>query len=124
MECESKEAAIMANIVINLVQSCTLKQGIKKFGDDTRQAAFKEVKQLYGRSCFCPIHFNTLTELECQHILISLTFITEKRDGSKKGRACADGSKQQNWMTKEETSSPTASLPSVLITSVIDAHEN
>ena len=51
-------------------------------------------------------------------------FITEKRDGSKKGRACTDGSKQRNWMTKEDTSSPTASLPSALITSVINTHEN
>ena len=29
----------------------------------------------------------------------------------------------RNWMTKEDTASPTVSLPSVLITSVIDAHK-
>ena len=123
MEYETKEATVLANIAINLIQTYTLKQGIKKFGDDAKQAAFKEVKQLHDRSCFIPIHLDTLTKLERQRILRSLIFITEKRDGTKKGRACADGSTQRNWMTKEDTASPTVSLPSVLITSVIDAHE-
>ena len=85
LECESNKAIIMANMAINLVHSHTLTQGIKKFGDDVRQAAFKEVKQLHDRSCFCPIHFNSLTELERKQILQSPMFVTKKRDRTKKG---------------------------------------
>ena len=55
--------------------------------------------------------------------LESLIFITEKRDGRIKARACANGSKQRLWMNKEDSTSPTVSLPSVLMTSTIDAHE-
>ena len=43
VECDSKEAAIVATTAIVSVQSCTLKQSIKEFGDDAQQAAFKEV---------------------------------------------------------------------------------
>ena len=68
MEYKIDEAVILANIAINLVQSYTLKQGIKKFGDDARHAAFKEVKQLHDRSSFKPIHFSLLTELERKRI--------------------------------------------------------
>ena len=70
IECESREATIMASTAINSVQSHSLKQG-------------KEVKQLHDRSCFCPIHFDTLTKLERQRTSRSLTFVTEKRDGTK-----------------------------------------
>ena len=40
-----------------------------------------------------------------------------------KARTCADGRPQQEGTTKKESSSPTASLESVMLTSVIDAME-
>ena len=51
-------------------------------------------------------------------------FLTEKRDKSIKGRLIAGGNKQQGFINKEDATSPTASLESVLITSMIDALEN
>ena len=36
---------------------------------------------------------------------------------------CANGSKQRQWMSKEKSSSPTADLKSVILTAIIDAHE-
>ena len=48
----------------------------------------------------------------------------EKRDGRIKARHCVDGSKQRLWMKKEDTASPTAALPSILITSTVDTHEH
>jgi hypothetical protein len=53
----------------------------------------------------------------------SLVFLTEKRDGTIKARSCADGSKQRSWMEREETSSPTAQVESILLTAIIDAKE-
>ena len=41
-----------------------------------------------------------------------------------KGRTCADGSKQKRYISKEETSSPTVALESLLLTFCIDAFEN
>ena len=50
-------------------------------------------------------------------------FLKEKRTGEIKGSGCADGHKQRATLTKEETSSPTVAIESVLISSTIDAHE-
>ena len=53
----------------------------------------------------------------------SLIFLVEKRDGRIKGRLCANGSVQRAWMSKEDSSSPTAYLESIMLTSAIDAKE-
>jgi hypothetical protein len=50
-------------------------------------------------------------------------FLKEKRDGSIKGRPCADGSNQREGSTKSDTTSPTVSLEAVLLTATIDAFE-
>ena len=50
-------------------------------------------------------------------------FLKEKRDGTIKGRGCADGRKQREYTNKEDASSPTVAIESVFLTSVIDAHE-
>ena len=50
-------------------------------------------------------------------------FLKEKRCGRIKGRGCADGRKQRLYKTKEETSSPTITLESLFLTSLIDAIE-
>ncbi|KAL7577140.1 hypothetical protein ACA910_019742 [Epithemia clementina (nom. ined.)] len=54
----------------------------------------------------------------------SLIFLTEKRDGSIKGRTCANGSVQRQWMDRKETASPTAATEAILLTVMIDAHES
>ena len=50
--------------------------------------------------------------------------MTKKRDKTIKGRLVAGGNKQQGFISKDEATSPTATLESVMITSVIDAHED
>jgi hypothetical protein len=52
-----------------------------------------------------------------------LMFLKEKRTGIIQGRGCTDGYKQQSLVTKENASSPTVSLESLLLTCVIDAME-
>jgi hypothetical protein len=46
-----------------------------------------------------------------------------KRDGTVKGRACANGSTQRAYMDRDESASPTTMTDSVMITALIDAHE-
>ena len=50
-------------------------------------------------------------------------FLKAKRDGTIKGRGCADGRKQKLWFSKGETSAPTVMMESVFLTSVINAKE-
>ena len=54
----------------------------------------------------------------------SLIFLTEKRDGRIKARACANGSSQREYINREDATSPTAATESILITATIDAKEN
>jgi hypothetical protein len=50
-------------------------------------------------------------------------FLKQKRTGQIKGRGCADGRQQRLYSNKEDASSPTVAIESVMITSVIDASE-
>ena len=117
---EEHELPVLAKA---FAQTYTLSQGIKRFGEKGKQAAITEMKQLHDRSCFRPIKVNDLTDKQRRAAMNSLIFLTEKRDGRIKGRTCADGSKQRTWMSKEDASSPTVALESVMLSAVIDAKE-
>jgi len=51
-------------------------------------------------------------------------FLKEKHDGTVKACRCADGRPQQEYMSKEEVSSPTVSLEAMVLSCAIDAKEN
>ena len=120
LEYEPHEATILAQ---SFAQTYSLKQAINKFGEKGRMAAIEEMRQLHDREVFKPIHPNNLSEKQRRNAMSSLIFITEKRDGRIKGRTVADGSKQRNWISKEEASSPTVALESVILSAIIDAKE-
>ena len=50
-------------------------------------------------------------------------FLTEKRDGSTKGRMVYNGKPTREWLSREETASPTVNLESIMLTTIIDAKE-
>ena len=52
----------------------------------------------------------------------SLIFLMDKPDGIIKGKACANESIKKYCMSKEEVSSPTVALESIM-TAIINAHE-
>jgi len=104
-------------------QTYSLKMGIKKFGERGRQAAIKELRQLHDRTVFEPVKVGSLSTEEKRRAMESLIFLTEKRDGTIKGRACANGSIQRTYIDKDDASSPTASTDAILLTGVIDAYE-
>jgi len=100
------------------------RKGLKLFGERGEEAIGKELQQIHDMEGFQPKHWHELTEEERAQALKYLMYLKEKRDGTVKGRGCADGRSQRMYMTKMETSSPTASLAGLIMTCVIDAYEN
>ncbi len=70
-----------------------------------------------------PINKYDLTATERKGALRYLMFLKEKRCGTIKGRGCADGRPQRDYMTKQETSSPTVATEALMLTCVVDAIE-
>ena len=50
-------------------------------------------------------------------------FLKRKRCGKVKGRGCADGRRQREFISRDEAASPTVSLYAIIVTSLIDAIE-
>jgi hypothetical protein len=70
-----------------------------------------------------PVDGRTLGTQERQGTLPSLMFLKQKRSGKIKGRGCADDRRQKLYNNKEDASSPTVSIESVMFTSIIEASE-
>ena len=104
-------------------QQHLLPKGLKIYGDKAREAAYKEMDQLHGRAVFKPVHVSDLTESEKAKAQGSLMFITEKRDGKIKARTVYNGKPTREWMSKEDTRSPTVSLEGLMLTMCVDAKE-
>ena len=107
-----------------LAEQYSINKGIRLFGDRARESVKKELRQLHDYVTYVPVHPEELTKEQKQQALASLIFITEKRCGKIKTRACVNGSTQRDYIPKEATASPTVMNDSVQITSAIDAHEN
>jgi hypothetical protein len=75
------------------------------------------------RDTFTPQDSKNLTAKQKREALESMMFLKEKRDGTIKGRACADGRKQRETAVPGAATSPTVAVESVMITATIDAHE-
>eukprot|EP00957_Ditylum_brightwellii_P047647 3619845-Ditylum_brightwellii.AAC.2 len=101
----------------------SLEAGLCKFKDKGAEAVVNELKQLHDMGTFEPKNINTLTDKEKENTLESLVFINEKQNSRIKCRACASGSKQRGWYTKEEAASPTVASELVLLAGVIDVRE-
>jgi hypothetical protein len=101
----------------------SIKAGLKHFGKKGESAVTKELKQLHDMETFKPVDGSKLTKEEKAKAIASLMFLKEKRDGTVKGRACADGRKQREEFTKQDATSPTVSVDSVFLTALIEAQE-
>ena len=86
-------------------------------------AIIKEMKQFHDRKVVKPLLPEDITPEIRKRALGYLMFLKQKRNGSIKGRGCADGRPQRVYKSKTETSSPTAAIESVFITVLIDARE-
>jgi hypothetical protein len=101
----------------------SLNRGLRKFRGKVEKAVEKELGQLHMKETFSPVQVKDLSPVQKKGDLESLMFLKEKRDGSIKGRACADGRKQREGSNKSDATSPTVALESLIITATVDAFE-
>ena len=99
---------------------------LKLFGISGKKAVTKELQQLHDMETYIPMDPKKLSRIDRFKALSALMFLVEKRDGSIKARKCTVGSKQRTWegYKKEDGASPTVATDSVIVTSVIEAHED
>ena len=107
----------------SFAQQYIFQKGLKKFGQRGKAAAGKELDQLHRRTCFTPIDISTLTPEEKRKAMEALMFLTEKRDKSIKGRMVYNGKPTREWLSREDSASPTAALESIMLTAIVDAKE-
>ena len=100
-----------------------MKQGVRLFGDAGVAAVKKEVLQLHDREVMRAIMKSSLTKQQIRQALGYLMFLKRKRTGKIKGRGCADGRKQREYINKEDASSPTVATEAVFLSAIIDAME-
>jgi hypothetical protein len=100
-----------------------MKKGLKLFGDKGREAVEVELQQLHERQVMQPVAAESLTQEQRRRALAYLMFLKQKRCGKVKGRGCADGRKQRVYTAKEEATSPTVSIRSIMLSCMIYAKE-
>jgi hypothetical protein len=94
----------------------SIKRWLKVFGKAGTHAVLQELKQLHDRKLVePPKRFHDLSCKERGDSLRYLMFLKEKCYGLIKGRGCANGHKQREYLTKEEMSSPTVAIESVML---------
>ena len=103
--------------------------GFKKYGQPAIAAIVKEFTQLNegavpGKPVVRPVDAATLSPMEKKKALPAVNLIKEKFNGELKGRTCADGSRQRQYLRQDESvASPTAALESLIVSLLIDTYE-
>ena len=110
-------------LVHTVLSQYTMKKGIQKFGTAGVDAVLRELKQLHDRKVMIPKTGSSMSREEKRASLRYLMFLKKKRCGRIKGRGCADGRKQREHTPKEDASSPTVAIESLMLSCAIDAME-
>jgi hypothetical protein len=105
----------------SFAQQYLLNKGLKIFGQKGRDASKKKMDQLHRRRCFTPKSIAEMTQIEQRKAQQALMFLGEKRDRTVKGRMVYNGKPTREWLSREDSVSPTAALESIMPTAVIDA---
>ena len=104
-------------------QQRILEKGLKMFGKQGKDAVLKEMGQLHDQACFEPIGVKDMTEEEKRQAQMALTHLTEKWGKSVKRRTAHNGKPTREWLSREESASPTASIKGTSPTALINAWE-
>jgi len=100
-----------------------VKQGLKIFGKAGALAVSTELEQVHSRKVIKLKHPHELSSKQSADALWYLMFLKEKHAGQTKGIGSADGCKERLYTQREETSSPTVAVESLLISATMDAYE-
>ena len=98
-----------------------LHKGLKKFRQKGEQATAKEMKQLHDPVWFSTVLIKVLTPEEHRKAQEAIMFLTEKRDGTIKGRTIYNAKPTREWLDREDSTSPTVSLESMMMIASIDS---
>ena len=116
--------SVYSTAVNVLFNQMTATKGLKMFGEGAVAAMFKEYKQLDNMKVFGGrAKSSDLTTDNKRRALRAINLIKEQRCRKIKGRTCADGRPQRAYTPREEASSPTIALESLMATLLIDTHE-
>ena len=101
------------------------KKGVELFGDRSKVAAIKELRQIHNMETYTPMDPKHLTWDLKNKALSALFFLTEKCNGDIKAQKVSRGDKQRTFdgYIKSNISLPTVSTNDVIITTAIDAHK-
>jgi hypothetical protein len=114
-----------SNKVVEMVMiQLSLEAALKQWGKDAKTAVEAEAKQLHWRNSFRPVHWKDVDKERWKQILELHVFVKKKHTGQIKARKVAWGNKQRDFISKENASSPTVAMESVLLTPLVDAQEN
>jgi hypothetical protein len=109
---------------MQFIQQYYLNKGLKIFGDEGRAAVDKELHQLLKRECFAPVDVSELSQLQIKRAQEAMMLLAEKLfTQEKKGRLVFRGDGTREWLSREDTASPTASLEGIELTCTVDAYE-
>jgi hypothetical protein len=114
----------MPELVYCFMEQLLLNTAIKKWGSVAEGAGMKEAAQLHWRNTFKPKIMSELSKEQKQRLLPSHMSVLLKRSGEARARLAAGANVQRDFISKEETSSPTAATEAVLLTSIVNASEN
>lgn len=120
---------VMRSALNVIFTQMSAKKGMKLFGESAVAAIIKELKQLYqgsmpGKPVVQPVNVDELSREVKECAMEAVNLIKVKRYGKVKGRTCANGNKQHQYLAPDETlASPTASLEGFITTLLIDAYE-
>ena len=101
----------------------SLNRGLKLFGEKAEKGVMKELRQFVEKDVLRPVSIDKLTPEKMKNALRLIMTVKEKRDGTYKGRGCADGSGQRGLISVLEAMSPTVSSEGLNISCAIDASE-
>jgi hypothetical protein len=95
---------------------------MKEFGKLGFEATMKElVDNLIGMGAVQMLEPNEVNKDIWCEALIYLMFLKRKRDGTVKARGCSDGRPQREYISKDDSSSPTVSIYALMASYLMDA---
>jgi hypothetical protein len=97
---------------------------IRKHGKVAKASQMKEFAQLEDLKVYHSVLASRLKHQQQRDTLRAVNLIDEKRDGSLKGRTCADCRRQRTRYDKAQTTSPTVSSDSLIVSVIDDAYED
>jgi hypothetical protein len=99
-------------------------RGLKEFGELGYQATVKELDDnLLGMGAVKMLKPSEINKTIRYEALNYLMFLKRKRCGKIKARGCADGRPQREYISKDESSSPTVSIYALMTSCLMDAIE-